>query len=463
MTERSRVLLVDDDARMLEMLRTRLERRGYQCQSASSGDHAQELLRTWDADVVITDLNMPGSTGLDLCVALRESRPDLPVVLLTAFGSFETAVAAIRAGAYDFVTKPVDVEALALAIERATERRALKAEVRRLRDVLDVVTSPGGIVGRSQVMTDLYALVHRVAKTDATVLISGESGTGKELIARALHQASARSSAPYVGVNCAALPETLLESELFGHARGAFTDARAERQGLFQRASGGTLLLDEIGDLPLALQPKLLRVLQERVIRPVGSDKEIPVDVRIMAATHRDLRAEVRAGRFREDLYYRIDVVHLEIPPLRARGNDILLLAQHFLDAAAARGRKPMVAIDDGAAQALVSYAWPGNVRELQNVIERAVALARGDRLTLDDLPDHLRPSARASAAPVGDDVDVPIDLPSLEEVERGHIMRTLRAVGGNKRLAARILGLDRKTLYRKLKLYGVEADEGES
>jgi DNA-binding NtrC family response regulator len=391
---------------------------------------------------------MPGMDGLALCERIVLNRPDIPVVVVTAFGSLETAVAAIRAGAYDFVTKPVDLDALVLVLERAVQHRALREEVRRLRVALGDVSADGGVVGDSQALRRVYELIDRVADSDASVLITGESGTGKEVAARALHARSRRHGGPFVAINCAAMPEQLLESELFGHARGAFTDAKAARTGLFIKANGGTLFLDEVGELPLALQPKLLRALQERTVRPVGGDSEVPFDARIVAATNRDLELAVEEGRFREDLYYRLNVIGLELPPLRARGNDVLLLAQRFLEHFATRGGKRVVGLSPAAAQRLLVYSWPGNVRELQNCIERAVALTSYEQLTVEDLPERIRDYRAPSNLPSEGDLS---ELVSLEEMERRYIQRVLDAVGGSRTLASRLLGVDRKTLYRKL------------
>jgi DNA-binding NtrC family response regulator len=447
-----RVLVVDDDRELCAWLDAGLGAHGFVTETHTEPSAALDWLRNADVDVVITDLNMRGMNGLELCTRVVASRPDVPVLVITAFGSLETAIGAIRAGAYDFLTKPVELEALVVAVERAVEHRRLRDEVRRLRRVVDHATGFGDLVGASPAMARVYDLLSRVADSDASVLITGESGTGKELVARALHRQSARANGPFVAVDCAAVPETLLESELFGHVRGAFTDARGARTGLFVQAHDGTLFLDEIGDLPLSLQPKLLRALQERRVRPVGADREVPFDVRLVAATNRDLEAAVEERRFREDLWFRINVIHIELPPLRARGGDVLLLAQRFVAHAAERAAKRVVGIAPAAAGLLQAYPWPGNVRELQNCTERAVALTSFDQIGPDDLPDRIRAYRGSHVVVASED---PSDLAPLEEVERRYVLRVLDAVGGNKTLAARTLGLDRKTLYRKLERWG--------
>lgn len=448
-----RVLIVDDEQSMCELLESALTKRGYDTAWRTSADQAFELLDGKDYDLVLTDLNMRDMSGLELCERVVASRPDVPVVLVTAFGSLDNAIAAIRAGAYDFITKPVEMDALALVVERAIQHRTLKEEVKRLRQAVDATRQFDDMIGDSPAMRKVNDLILRVADSDANVLITGESGTGKELVARALHSRSARSAGPFVAVNCAAVPETLLESELFGHAKGAFTDARQARTGLFVQASGGTLFLDEVGEMPLGMQPKILRALQERRVRPVGGNTEVNFDSRLVTATNRDLETEVEERRFREDLYYRINVVRIEVPPLRGRGNDLLLLAQHFIERAASRSGKSVVGLVSAAAEKLLSYDWPGNVRELENCMERAVALTRYDQVTVEDLPEKVRSYQSSHVVVASDD---PSELLPMQEVERRYIQRVLKSVGGNKTQAAKVLGFDRRTLYRKLERYGL-------
>jgi two-component system response regulator HydG len=408
---------------------------------------ALDRLRRDDCDLVITDVQMDGMTGIDLCKEIRLSHPEVLTIVVTGHGSLEVAIEAIRAGAYDFVLKPVSIDALAIAVTRALEYRALRGEVRRLRRRFE--SGPiEGIVGDSPAIRELTSLIQQVADNDATVLITGESGTGKELVARAIHAQSPRKDAPFVAVNCAAMPASLLESELFGHVRGAFTDAKRSRPGLFVQAGSGTLFLDEIGEMPLEMQVKLLRVLQERKVRPVGGDEEVSFDARVVTATNRDLESEVEEKRFREDLFYRINVVAIPVPPLRARGGDVLVLAQYFLRKIASRTGKPVEGISAEAARKLADYDWPGNVRELENCMERAVALCRLSEITVDDLPDKVKDhqSSRMVIA-----TDAPEELITLEEMERRYVRQVLGAVGGNKTHAARVLGIDRRSLYRRL------------
>jgi DNA-binding NtrC family response regulator len=445
------VLLVDDDASLGETLEIALRKRGLHVSWHASGAEALAALEGSDFDVVVTDLAMRGMGGIELCERIAQNRPDVPVIVLTAFGSLDSAIGAIRAGAYDFISKPVEVDALAIAVERAANHHALREEVKRLR--LEVLDRPrdNELIGDSAPMRKVQDLISRVAGSEATVLVVGESGTGKEVVARAIHKRSGRHGGPFIAINCAAVPETLLESELFGHTRGAFTDAKEASPGMFVQAKGGTLFLDEIGDMPLGLQPKLLRALQERTIRPLGGKGEVKIDVRIVAATNRDLESAIEEGRFREDLYYRINVVQVALPPLRARGPDILPLALHFIKGFAEQSKKNVTGFSKEVAEKLVTYAWPGNVRELQNSMEHAVALTRLQEVCVDDLPERIRDYRFSHVVVAGND---PAELVPLEEVERRYILRVMEAVAGNKTAAARVLGLERKTLYRKLERY---------
>ena len=449
-----RVLVVDDDEALCQTLEAGLVKRDFDVTCRASGEDALALLDTSDFHVVVTDLHMAHLDGIALCQRVAERRPDVPVIVLTSFGSFDTAVAAIRAGAYDFISKPVQLDVLGIALRRAAEHKLLHEEVRRLRSAVAVPPADGeDLLGTSPAMRAVRDVIARVADSEASVLITGESGTGKEVVARMLHKTSRRQGGPFVAVNCAAMPEPLLESELFGHTRGAFTDAKEARVGLFARATHGTIFLDEIGDMPLGLQPKLLRVLQERVLRPLGGSSEVPVDVRVIAATNRDLESAIEERRFREDLFFRLNVIHIELPPLRARGGDILTLASQFIAKVATREKKSIVGVSPSAAEKLVGYSWPGNVRELQNCVEHAVALARYDQITPEDLPDKIRNYKSSHVLVAGDD---PSELVPMEEVERRYILRVLQAVAGNKTAAARVLGIERKTLYRKLERYGL-------
>jgi DNA-binding NtrC family response regulator len=444
---RGTVLIIDDDPSMGDALQSTMARRGFAPSVFSDARSALDALAAEDFDAVVADLNMPQTDGLDVCRRAKLARPDLPVILITAFGSLETAVQAIRAGAYDFVTKPLEPDNLAMVLDRAVSLHRLRREVTRLRDQVAV---PGAdeLRGESLAARTLRESIARVASTNASVLVQGETGSGKELVARALHRLSERASGPFVGINCAALPEPLLESEVFGHAQGAYTDARSSRRGLFLQASGGTLFLDEIGDMPVTLQSKILRAIEERRVRSVGSDQETAFDARIIAATHQDLEAAVAEGRFRQDLLYRLDVIRIDVPPLRARGNDVLMLAQGFIVDAAERMKRSVKGMGSAVAAALLRYSWPGNVRELRNCIERAVAVTRYAELAPEDLPEKIRSPADGSRLP---SPGVEDQLLPLDEVERLYIFRVLAAVGGNRTMAAEILCIDRKTLHRKL------------
>ena len=443
------ILVIDDEPSMVDLLKIDLTLRGYKVSGFTSSTAALDAVSATDAQVVLTDMHMPGVNGLHVCERVVANRPDIPVVVMTAFGSMETAIEAIRAGAWDFVTKPVEMELLAVVMERAVRHHNLQEEVRRLTDKPQPTDRFEELIGASRPMQKLFDQIRRIAPTSANVLITGESGTGKELVARAMHRHSLRKDGPFVGINCAAIPENLLESELFGHAKGAFTDARADRKGLFQQAQGGTLFLDEIGDFPLALQAKLLRAMEERTVRPVGGEKEIAFDARILTATNRDLEAAVEAGRYREDFYFRINVIQLDLPPLRSRGNYVLVIARSMLQTFARDMGKNVSDFQSSVAERFLNYDWPGNVRELRNVIERAVALTEFEKLIVDDLPDRIR-DYRQSTFRI--DTSNPAELQTLEAVERQYIQRVLASVHGNRTEAARILGVDRKTLYRRLK-----------
>ena len=449
---RARILVIDDDRDMCELLHERLEASGYEVSWRQHADEGIDLLSDRDFDVVITDLNLDGASGLDICRRFKENRPNTPVIVITGFGDMGAAVAAIRAGAQDFLSKPIDMALLEHAIVRSLSQRHLREQIRRLEQAyVPPAETLGSLIGTSRAMRTVYDLVRRVAHSDTTVLLSGESGTGKELVANALHEQSGRDGGNFVAINCAAVPSELLESELFGHVRGAFTDAKVDRLGLMEQARNGTLLLDEIGEMPLEMQPKLLRVLQERQVRPVGGNTCVPMTARIIAATNRDLEGEVEAKRFREDLFYRLNVVQIHIPPLRARGNDVLLLAEHFASRFASRAHKRVLAISPDAQRKLLAYDWPGNVRQLENSIERAVALTRGEQIQVEDLPEKVQSFDGWSRA--AEDVDLENVL-TLEQIERRQIERALRQAHGNKTRAAKALGIDRRTLYRKLDRY---------
>lgn len=441
-------MLVDDDASLTETLRIGLQRRGYSVKCSGSLEEALTLLAVDEFDVVVTDLNMKGGSGIELCSSMAATHRDIPTIVLTAFGSYETAVAAIRAGAYDFISKPVQLDVLSIAIERAAQHRTLHQEVKRLRSERNVPRPTEDLIGPSPALEKVRELIDRVADSDASILITGESGTGKEVVARALHRQSQRSAKPFIAINCAAMPESLLESELFGYTRGAFTDAKQAHPGLLGAAQHGTIFLDEIGDMPMGLQPKLLRVIQERTLRPLGGSTEVPIDVRIIAATNLDIESAVEERRFREDLFFRLNVIRFELPSLRARPADILPLAQHFVRRFAESAKKGVTAISPAVAERLLSYSWPGNVRELQNCMERGVALARFSELGIDDLPERVRVHKSSDVVVAGAD---PSELLRMEEIERRYILHVLDAVQGNKTAAARILGIERKTLYRKL------------
>jgi len=420
-----------------------------------NGDRLQNRLQQSDFDVALLDLDgSEPSSSLSVCRQLTTARPDTPVVVMTRHQQLETVVGAMRSGAYDFLTKPLVEDLLQRAVDRALRHRELRCRLKRLSAAVESVRGFPGMIGHSEDMRHLHMIINKVANTYTNVLVTGESGTGKELVAKAIHERSDRSDKPFVGINCGAVSPGLLESELFGHVKGSFTSAKSSRKGLFAHANGGTVLLDEIGEMPLSMQAKLLRALQERRIRPVGGDTEIEFDARIIAATNRDLHEEVRAGRFREDLYYRINVVQIDVPPLRVRGNDVLLLAEHFAKAAAERfGRTTPPVLSPACGRRLLQYNWPGNVRELENAIERAVALTSSGELDVHNLPPAARGTSRGRSSQDGDD-NQPWTMATLTEVEASYIQHVIDAVGDNKTRAALVLGVDRRTLYRRLARY---------
>jgi DNA-binding NtrC family response regulator len=447
MNQYRKILVVDDDLAMREMLTSMFNEEGYEAHAAESADAAVERSRDEEFDAVLSDIKMPGMSGIEMVAALREIRPETPVVLMTAFGTIDSAVEAMRAGALDYVTKPFEPEVVLCSMERALERRALEQENRQLRRALDQTSQLGDLIGTSPAMREIFALVRRVAHNRSSVLITGGSGTGKEVVARTIHFHGSRADKPFVPINCTAIPEGLLESELFGHVRGAFTGAHTSKRGLFETASGGTLFLDEIGDMPPGLQSKLLRVLQDREIRPVGGTHTIPVDVRVIAATNKDLREEIAEGRFREDLYYRLNVIPIHIPPLAERPEDIPPLVDAFLTRhsdGAPRG------ISSDAMKVLCAAEWKGNGRELENVIERALALTDREELQVEDLPlEHTgQPSGGGSIA---DRLhSCAVRKLTLEELQDLYIDEVMALHNGNKVHAAAALGIDRKTLYRR-------------
>ncbi len=441
------ILVVDDEPAMRDLVHDVLEEEGHRVTLAGSGQEALKHLAEAQYAVVLTDLRMRGMQGMELMAEIKRDYPDVNVILMTAFGSVETAVKAMKEGATDYLVKPIKTEELIRVTERAVREAGLRQEVARLRREVHKEYSFHQILGKSKPIREVFDLIRRVADSPTNVLITGESGTGKELVAKAIHYNSNRRDAPFVPVNCAAIPEALLESELFGHMKGSFTDAKADKRGLFEEAQKGTVFLDEISELPLMLQAKILRAIQEREIRRVGATRSIPVDVRIIAATNLALSEEVKAKRFREDLYYRLNVIEIRIPPLRERREDIPLLVEAFLKKCAEAGRLQARGISEPALALLVDYAWPGNVRELENVVERAMTLARGERIVPEDLPMTIQ-GARGDRRILDEAAERTL---TLEEVEKEYILRILEKTGGNKYQAAQVLGIDRKTLYRKL------------
>jgi two-component system response regulator HydG len=446
MAEPATLLVADDDPGLRESLERTLTREGYRVVLASDGRAALERVQAGGVDLIVTDLRMPGLTGLELLRAAKAIMPDVDVILLTAFGTVEEAVKAMKDGAYDFLTKPFRREQLIKLVDKALERRDLIEQNKALKKQLEDIRAKGQMIGSSPAYRRMLSLVEQVADSSATILIQGESGAGKELVARTIHERSGRRNGPFVAVNCAALPETLLESELFGYEKGAFTGAAGRKEGRFELANGGTLFLDEVADLSLVTQPKILRMLQEGEFERLGGTRTIQVDVRIVAATNQDLSDMVKEKRFREDLYYRLNVITVRVPPLRERHEDIRLLAQHYLRVYAAKNGRKLDGFSNEALERLESYRWPGNVRELENLIERMVLLARKDRIDAEDLPEEIAGVKRPPRDAILELVGTP-----LADVEQRLLDETLRITGGNKTQAAKLLGIDVRTVARKL------------
>ena len=454
---KGRVLVVDDERRQRDILQMILESEGYETTAAGNGRQALQAARSQPFDIVLTDLKMPDMNGIELLSELLASQPGLCVTLMTAHGTIDSAVDAMKKGAFDYLTKPLEKDEVLLVLRRAMERSHLVRENRMLREQLRERFRVRNIVGAHGSMQDVFRIVHKVAASPSTVLIYGESGTGKELVARALHHESDRKTQPFYAVNVAALPESILEAELFGHEKGAFTGADARKIGLFEQASGSTLFLDEVGDLKRDLQVKLLRALQEREILRVGGTERVPIDVRIVAATNQDLEKAVREGRFREDLYYRLNVIPIVLPPLRERRTDIPLLVEHFLAKYADQARKEM---SEAALEVLTAYEWPGNVRQLESVIERTLLLSEGEVITPEDLPAGVRTGMARARGPM--ELEIPDSGIDLDELERGLILKALEKAAGNVSRAARLLGLSRRTLqYRMEKMQAGAAPDG--
>jgi two-component system response regulator HydG len=456
MSDPATLLVADDDPGLRESLERTLTREGYRVVLASDGRAALERVQAGGVDLIVTDLKMPGLTGLELLRAAKAIMPDVDVILLTAFGTVEEAVKAMKDGAYDFLTKPFRREQLIKLIDKALERRDLIEQNRALKKQLDDLRAKGQMIGASPSWRRMLTLVEQTADSSATILIQGESGTGKELVARTIHERSARRNGPFVAVNCAALPETLLESELFGYEKGAFTGAAGRKEGRFELANGGTLFLDEVGDLSLVTQPKILRVLQEGEFERLGGTRTLQVDVRIVAATNQDVAEMVKEKRFREDLYYRLNVITIRVPPLREHPEDIRVLAQHYLRVYGAKNGRKLEGFTGEAIDRLEAYAWPGNVRELENVIERSVLLARKDRIDAEDLPEEVMGVKRPPRDAILELIGTP-----LADIEQRLLDETLRITGGNKTQAAKLLGIDVRTVARKLERRGDDLAEG--
>ncbi len=453
MQKKFHILIVDDDANHLKTLRTIIRTWNYEVSAADDGAKAVEMVKDKPYALILMDVRMTKMSGIEALKKIKQYNPAIPVLIMTAYSSVDSAVEALKSGAYDYLTKPLDFEVLKMTLERALEHAGLKAENRKLKQRQNSLYDAGEIIGKSSPMKRLMEMMAMIAPSEATVLITGESGTGKELIAKSIHNNSPRKDKPLVVINCAAISETLLESELFGHEKGAFTGAAARREGRFMQANKGTIFLDEIGETSKSMQTKLLRVIQEREIQRVGGDDTLKVDVRILAATNRNLEKEVKKGSFREDLYYRINVVTVNIPPLRERQDDIPLLAHHFLKKYSKKNNKVVRGFSPLAMDMLIKYSWPGNVRELENTIERAVILLPGEHITEKELPSNITGAYEQDGAISGR----PIINRSLQEIEKEAILATFETCEKNKSETARKLGINRKTLHKKLKEYGVD------
>jgi DNA-binding NtrC family response regulator len=447
---KTRVLAIDDEPAMIEWLRILLEHEGYEVKTAMIGARGEELFKTWKPDLVVTDMLLPDVDGLELLRRFKQTPQDTEVIVVTGHGSVQKAVEATKAGAYDFVEKPIDPEELLSRLQRALELRTLRDENVELKRQLEGRFQFGNIIGKSKKMHELLDLVESIAASDANILIQGENGTGKELIGNAIHYNSKRAKGPFIKINCAAIPKDLIESELFGYKKGAFTGAMTDKEGLFEMAEGGSLLLDEIGEMPPYLQTKLLRVLQEREYRPIGSDRIVRVDFRLICATNIDLDAALRDGKVREDLYFRINTITLRVPPLRERTEDIPLLCEHFREKYNKRHQRSIKGITPEAYHVLIRHRWPGNVRELENVIERGVLVAKGTEITPVELPEGLREESRTQT-----EFTIPPHR-TLAEIEKMAIVQTLHRTNWNKQEAAQILGLYRPTLYSKMKKHAI-------
>jgi two-component system response regulator AtoC len=449
-----RVLVVDDEENLRLVLRTLLRRHGYEVETAESGEEALGMVDSFGPDVVLTDVRMPKMGGLDLLTTLKAKGNEATVIVMSAYGNMDLALEAMKAGAYDYVQKPFKPDEIVLALRKAEERELLRRENRALRDEIRKEHRFEDILAKSQKMQDIFRTISKIAEYKTTVLVAGESGVGKELVARAIHHRSSRRGGPFVAVNCGAIPENLLESELFGHKKGAFTDAVHDRRGLFEEADGGSLFLDEIGELPLALQVKLLRVLEDEKIRRVGDTRDLKVDVRIITATHRDLTAETKAGRFREDLFYRLNVLPILVPPLRDRREDIPLLIDHFVARNNNRLGTSIRGLDTESRRLLFEYAWPGNVRELENTIERAMVLAEGDQIVAQDLPERLREARDPVQMQLASgELSVKKTMRIIEEIL---IRRALQKTKGNRTRAAEVLEISHRALLYKIKDYQI-------